>query len=243
MKLKNQKIVITGGTSGIGYSLVQQLQRDNQVIVVARSDTKLQELSANFDNLRVYQADLLSQSDVDRVAQQITRLDGTVDVLINNATVQYEPTFLDHTFRIESIEQEITTNFTSLCRLTCLLLPALLKTTPSVIMNVNSALALAPKTSSAVYCATKGAVNIFSQSLRYQLEATNVRVQQAFLELVDTRMTRGRGTNKMTADEAAAQIIKSIGRNTLDLYVGKVKLLKWLLRIAPSLAANILKRH
>ena len=47
----------------------------------------------------------------------------------------------------------------------------------------------------------------------------------------------------MTAEQAAAQIINGIERNVADLYVGKVKLLKWLLRIAPGLAREILKKH
>jgi len=113
-------------------------------------------------------------------------------------------TFIDEEFRYESISYEIALNFTSICSMTYLLLPALLHKEKAIIMNVNSGLGLTPKTSSAIYCATKGALNIFSQSLRYQLEKTNISVQQAFLDLVDTKMTKGRGKNK-TAPEVAAK--------------------------------------
>jgi short-subunit dehydrogenase involved in D-alanine esterification of teichoic acids len=164
-------------------------------------------------------------------------------VLINNAGVQNTPTFLDEDFQHETISREVAINFTSICSLTYLLLPALLHRDKAVILNVNSGLALAPKTSSAVYCATKGALNIFTQSLRYQLEQTNISVQQVFLELVDTPMTKGRGSNKMTAKDGAKKIIDGIRRDIPDYDIGKVKLLRLLLRLAPLMVHNIMKKY
>ena len=144
-------------------------------------------------------------------------------------------------FCFELIQREIDVNFTSICSLIYLSLPALLQENRSIILNINSGLGLVPKTSSAVYCATKGALNIFSQSLRHQLEHTNVEVMQAFLPLVDTEMTRGRGTGKLTAEEAASKIIKGLGASKQDIDIGKVKLLRLLTRLAPSLARKIMK--
>ncbi len=106
---------------------------------------------------------------------------------------------------------------------------------------MNSGLGLVPKTTSAIYCATKGALNIFSQSLRHQLEGTNIRVMQAFLPLVETPMTEGRGSGKLPADRVAADIIAGIEKNQLDIDIGKVKLLRPLARFLPSLARQIMK--
>lgn len=111
----------------------------------------------------------------------------------------------------------------------------------AVILNVNSGLALVPKTSSAIYCASKGALNIFSQSLRYQLKNTQVRVLQAFLPLVDTPMTKGRGKSKMTVEKVSTEIIKGIENTILDHDIGKVKLLRLLNRLLPSLAQKIMQ--
>ena len=109
-------------------------------------------------------------------------------------------------------------------------------------MNVNSGLALAPKTSSAVYCATKAALNSFSNSLGYQLEKTNIRVLQAFMPLVDTPMTEGRGAGKITAAEAAETLLNGLTREDPITDVGKVRLLRILLRLSPNLARKIMKR-
>lgn len=243
MKLNKKRIVITGGTSGIGYEMVKYLHPANEIIVIARSANKLDKLTLEFSEVTTYQADLSKLDELKTVASSIAERFETIDVLINNAAIQYTPTFVDEAFDYASINHEITLNFTSICSLTYLLLPMLTHRNKAVILNINSGLALAPKTSSAIYCATKGALNIFSQSLRYQLENTNISVQQAFLELVETAMTTGRGKNKMSAEEAAKIILQGVERGVLDHDIGKVKLLRFLLRLAPSIAQKIMKKY
>lgn len=241
MNIKNKRIVITGGTSGIGYEVAKSLYPHNEVIVISRNASKLNNLTQELEGVITYQADLSNLDDMESVADIIVKQFGYIDILINNAAVQYAPTFLDDEFNYETIAHEITINFTSVCGLTSLLLPALMHENEAVILNINSALALTPKKTSAIYCATKGALNIFTQSLRYQLEKTNITVQQVFLELVDTEMTRGRGKNKVSAKRAANEIISGIERGIPDYYIGKVKLLKLLLCLAPPIARSILK--
>lgn len=243
MKLKKRHIVITGGTSGIGYEMTKYLHTDNQVIVISRNSTKLNALSQEFEGIVTYEADLSSLQDIENVADAVVKRFETIDVFINNAAVQYTATFLEDDFRYENISREITLNFASVCSLTYLLLPALLHEEKAVILNVNSGLALTPKTSSAIYCATKSALNTFTQSLRYQLEKTDISVLQAFLEMVDTPMTEGRGKNKISAEDAAMQIIRGIERDIPDHDIGKVKLLRLLLRLAPSIAKNIMQKY
>lgn len=243
MKLLRKRIVITGATSGVGYAMAKCLHLDNDVIVVSRNKQKLEELARELKGIRTYQADLSILQEVEIVAHAILEDFESIDVLINNAAVQYTPPFTCDAFEYASIAHEISLNFTCVCCLTSLLIPALTHENHAVILNINSGLALVPKTSSAVYCGTKAALNIFSQSLRYQLESSNIRVQQAFLELIDTAMTEGRGKNKMSAEEAAKIIIRGIEHNIQEHDIGKVKLLRFLLRIAPSLARRIMKKN
>jgi len=241
MKLFNKRIIITGGTSGIGYDLVRQLHPDNDLIVIGRNAERLDKLRRHFKGAVTYQADLSNLEEVEAVAGHIAQRFQSVDGIIHNAAVQYTPAFMDKAFKYDSIRREIDLNFTSVCCLTYLLLPLLRHESPAFILNVGSGLGLVPKTGSAIYCATKGALNIFTQSLRHQLEETNISVLQAIMPLVDTPMTMGRGTGKMTAQAAAGQIIKGIEKEIPDHDIGKIKALRLIMRFSPRLAAQIMK--
>ena len=241
--LCGKTVVITGGTKGIGYELVRLLHSQNRILVIAREGPRLQKLSQDFPDVEVYGADLSVPSEYKAVADKMTRSYSSIDILINNAAVQYSPTFLDDDFVYETIEKEVHVNFIALCALSYLLLPGLLQgSKASAIVNVNSGLALSPKTSSAVYCATKAAVDSFSKSLQYQLEDTNVSVTQVFMPLVDTEMTQGRGKGKIDPFNAAEGIIEAIESRVTLKNIGKVKLLRFLLTVLPSVAKNIMKK-
>ena len=242
MQLINKKILITGATSGIGLKLVEKLYQKNSIYIIARNQDKINKLLEKFPSIIAYKADFININEVESVVEQISLNAKSLDVLINNAAVQNAPTFIDDDFKYESINNEITTNFTVVCSLCYLLMPMLNQQHNAVILNINSGLALAPKTSSAIYCACKGALNIFSQSLRYQLKNTQVQVLQAFLPLVDTPMTEGRGKSKMTIEKVSREIIKGIEKSILDHDVGKVKFLRLINRLMPSLAQKIMRR-
>ena len=241
MRLANKRIIITGAASGIGLELVRQLYEGNELIVLARPSAGLDKLRESLPNIAVFEADL-AQGDqvaacIDTIVGRYDRIDG----LINNAAVQYSPRFLDDDFSYDSIASEVTVNLISPCQLCAGLLPALQRAPEAFILNINSGLALVPKTSSAVYCATKGGLNIFSQSLANQLENTDIKVMQAFPPLVDTRMTKGRGSGKLKPDEAARRIIQGVERGKDPIDIGKIKVLRQIARFIPPLARKVMK--
>ena len=123
------------------------------------------------------------------------------------------------------------------------LLPLLVRQPEASIVNVTTGLALAPKRSSPVYCASKAALRSFTRSLRYQMERTapQVRVQEVLPPLVETRMTAGRGAGKLKPAAVAARLVDTIESGVDECYVGKSRLLKVLMRLAPSLAYRVLK--
>ncbi|MBT8079764.1 MAG: SDR family NAD(P)-dependent oxidoreductase [Gammaproteobacteria bacterium] len=241
MNLKRRNIVITGGTAGIGLELVRQMQQENDLLVIASNEERLEHLTRAFPRIMTCRADLAQLSEVEAAAAAARRYFDRIDVLINNAAIQYTPTFVEESFDYASIEREVTVNFTTVCALTSLLLPALIHDGEAAIVNVNSGLGLMPKKNSAVYCATKAAVNVFSQSLRHQLEDTNVRVLQAFMPLVDTAMTTGRGNDRLSPAQAANAMLRGIALGIEDNDIGEIRLLRSLVRFAPGIARKIMK--
>ncbi|NTS78259.1 SDR family NAD(P)-dependent oxidoreductase [Catenovulum sp. SM1970] len=253
MNLSQKTILITGATSGIGLALTEQLQANNQVIAIGRSEYKLEQLHKQYPSIKCMVLDL-SRHDAIANKQQALKSFGPIDIIINNAAIQNTAHFTEQlsdnsanqtSIKLKKISEEIQTNLTSVCQLTACLLTQLISAAshqqPGAVVNINSGLALAPKKQSAVYCATKAAMNHFTLSLRYQLEHHPVKVMQAYLPLVDTAMTFGRGSNKLTCEQAANAIIKGIEDDVLDNAIGKVKWLKRLLRLTPNFAFNMMK--
>jgi len=239
-----QTILITGGTSGVGLALVNQLHDEgHNIVIVARNVTKFKQLLHQYKNLNCYLCDLASRQQVETLCNDIIENHPDISIIINNAGIQYTPCFVEDEFNFDSIEHETRVNFLAPAWITYLLLPAFINNaSPSAIVNISSGLALAPKTHSAVYCATKSALHSLSQSLRYQLAESNVRVMEALLPLVDTPMTTGRGRNKLSPKEAAAQIISGVKSEKNEIYVGKARFLPLLMRISPALVKNMLRR-
>ena len=241
MMLQNKQFLITGGTSGIGLALVRKLAEDNRVIVISRSGTLPDELTTGKNPVDLYHADLASKTDVEGVFDQIQRRYTSLDVLINNAAVQSTPELLSDDFNYDAIQTEIAINFTAICQLTYLCLPLLQAAEQGLVLNVNSGLAIVPKQGSAIYCATKSALDSFSKSLEYQLKNTSIDVQQAFLPLVDTAMTQGRGSGKLSSEVAAQRIIAGITHRKPTNDIGKVKLLRAINTVMPPLARRIMR--
>lgn len=241
MKLNNKTILITGATSGIGKALTEQLYKNNTLICLARSEKKLQALKSDYPEISTILVDLADIENLPNAIKPLQNSHHRIDVLINNAAIQYEVFFTENSFDYHKIITEINTNLTSVCCLSYLLLPTLVHTKESAIVNINSGLAYAAKSSSAVYCATKAALNGFTQSLRYQLENNTTAVYQAFLPLVETPMAASRNSAKLSANQAAEQIIYGIEHRIADHAIGKARLLKWLMRWLPAVGKAIIK--
>lgn len=238
-----RKILLTGGTSGIGRQLVDRLcDAGHQVVVLGRSEAAMAALTAEHPDIATYLCDLSEQSDIEDTIQTVWSDHPDISVLINNAGVQFPPQLHEASFRYDSILYETTVNFLAPVWLSTLSLQGLLSHPDGgCIVNISSGLAFYPKTTSAVYCATKAALRSFSQSMRYQQEG-GVRVIEVILPIVDTPMTRGRGRGKITAARAADQIMRGLRRGSSEIYVGRARLIPPLARIAPSLIRNILRQ-
>lgn len=242
MELSGQTVLITGGASGIGLALTERfVQHGNQVIVVGRSADKLERLKVEYPSVTTYCCDVGVKEQLDRLVQRIYDNHADLNVIINNAGIQHNYSFIDGPVTPDLVTEEITVNLTSPIELLSRLIPLLMPHKEAAIVNVTSGLGLAPKKSAPVYCATKAGLRIFTKALRYQLENTNIKVFEIIPPLVDTDMTKGRGRNKITPDRLAAQFFAYYRSNRLEVPIGKVKLLILIQRWWPKLADNLLK--
>jgi uncharacterized oxidoreductase len=93
----------------------------------------------------------------------------------------------------------VTTNLLGPIRLTMALMPLLMRQPASVIMTVSSGLAFLPMCTTPTYCATKAAIHSWTQSLRYQLKDTSVRVLKLIPPYVQTNLAGERQANDPNA--------------------------------------------
>ncbi|MCU0423120.1 MAG: SDR family NAD(P)-dependent oxidoreductase [Bacteroidia bacterium] len=240
MQLTNNKIMITGATDGIGKALTEKfIELGNEVIGVGRNNQKLNELAENYPQFIPLRADLSKHEELERIAMFIKNEHPDLNVLINNAGVQYNYLFAEELHVLNKIEHEVAVNLLAPLKLTALLLPTLKLNKHSAIVNVSSGLGLVPKMSAPVYCGTKAGLHIYTQALRHQLK--QVKVFEIIPPLVDTTMTTGRGKGKISTARLVDEFINSYRNNRYEISIGKVKLLKAIHRISPSLAALIMK--
>lgn len=245
--LHNRTVVVTGGGRGIGREITRQLAGlGATVLIVGRNQVDLDRVANDHPGQVVgLRADLSDPSQVDRLIVQLTENHPEISVLVNNAAVQFEADLLspaapDH---IANARTEIAVNLDATVALTIGLLPILRRHERASVVNISSALAIAPKEASPVYCATKAAIRNFSKSLRYQCEtsAPNIRVSEVLMALVDTDMTRGRGSGKITPQDAAARVLAGLHAGRSEIWVGKSRLLRIIDRISPVLSHRILR--
>lgn len=235
-------VLITGGSSGIGLSLAKRfLLLKNKVIITGRDKVKLEQIKNEFPELIIFAGDLTDSTSLDELVLFIERQHSDVNILINNAAVQYNYHFTDKTNLTDKIEYEISANLTAPIQLTSLLLPFILKNKNSAVINVSSGLFIAPKKSASVYCATKSAIHSFSKTLRYQLEDTDTKVFEIIPALIDTPMTEGRGKSKITTEQLTDEFIHNFKADQYESYIGKTKLLRLIHRFSPKLADRIMK--
>jgi uncharacterized oxidoreductase len=173
MKLSKNKILITGGASGIGLGLTERfLQEKNTVIICGRREALLKEVAQQYPSVITKVCDLNVEAERIALYDWVAENHSDLNVLVNNAGIQNWMTVSDSDF-YQKAKDEITTNVLAPIHLTTLFthLPSL-----DTIINVTSGLAFVQLSKVPVYCATKAFFHSFTMSLRYLLKTKAIEV-------------------------------------------------------------------
>ena len=183
MKLSNNKILITGGATGIGLGLAERfIQEGNTVIICGRREAALKNAAARLPSLITRVCDLADEKSRVALYKWVSDTHPDLNVLINNAGIQNWVKASDNDF-YEKTRGEIEINVTAPLHLTNLFLE--LKSL-NTIMNVTSGLAFVPLAKVPVYCATKAFLRSFTLSLRYSLKGSGVEVVEIIPPALNT---------------------------------------------------------
>jgi NAD(P)-dependent dehydrogenase (short-subunit alcohol dehydrogenase family) len=176
----NKKVLITGGTAGLGLALTRNLlQAGAQLAVVARDPEKIGSLRQEFSgstNLLVIQGDISQKEQIHRIYAEAVTFLTDIDILINNASsigaVPLRP-LLDST--CEDFAEVLETNLLGPYRLTKLVLPSMLLRNSCEVINISSDAAVSAYANWGFYGASKAALDHLSRIWQVELQTTQVR--------------------------------------------------------------------
>ena len=237
MRTTAHRVLITGGAKGIGLALAKVFHAaGNEVILVGRDAKALAIAATQMQGARTHVADVANADECAQLASEFRE----ITILVNNAGIQRNGDF--SAMPAADIEHELRVNLIAPMLLAHAFIPHLRRQSEAAVVNVSSVLALVPKQSASVYCASKAGVHSFSRSLRWQLEGTGIRVFELMPPLVETEMTAGRGSGKILPDALATEFWAGFAANNFELRIGKAKVAGLIGRFVPSLAERIMRR-
>ena len=189
MKDSGNTVLITGGTSGIGYALAEAfLGMGNEMLVCARREERLREAQKKLPGLHVKACDVAVQSERESLVEWATSRFKTLNMLVNNAGIQRD---IDFTRGIEEYlagPNEILINLEAPIVLSGMLVPYLSRAENAAIINVSSGLGFVPAARMPVYSATKAGLHAFSMALRHQLQTVGIKVFEVVPPAVDSEL-------------------------------------------------------
>lgn len=235
MDLQGKRIIVTGGSSGIGFALAHAFaDAGGHVVITGRSEARLKEAAASHEKLTGMVCDVTRDDQIVALREHMDAGGGT-DILVNNAGVMHA---FDVTngFPLAKQLDEIDIDVAGPVRMVHHFLPGMLQR-EAMIVNVSSSLAYTPYAAAPVYSASKAFLHSYTQGLRAQLASTSVRVVELLPPVVDTPLADGLDPSfaRMAPETLAATFLRDVRRGRDESTPGFARGLKWGSRLAPGL--------
>jgi len=191
--VKGRVVVVTGGSSGIGEAAALRIaEAGGKVVVVARDEEKLAEVRRKAAEqgwfVKTYSCDITDLEANDRLAKDILKEFGHVDVLINNAGRSIRRSLALSYDRFHDFERTMQLNYFACVRLTMNLLPSMTARKSGHVINVSSIGVLTNAPRFSAYVASKAALESFARCAASEFHDENVHFTIINMPLVRTPM-------------------------------------------------------
>ena len=225
--LEEQHAVVTGGSRGIGAAIARALgERGAKVTIMARSVAN--DLDADVTAIA---CDVTDAASISNAFAQATKLNGMVDVLVNNAGAAEGAPFAKMTRDIW--DRMISVNLTSTYVCCAEVIPAMLTAKKGRIINIASTAGLRGYKTMTAYCAAKHGVVGLTRALALETAKHGITVNAVCPGYTDTDLTDGSVAHlaavfKVTEDDARAMLVRTIPRGSLITPAEVASAVAWL---------------
>lgn len=220
MQLNGAQVLLTGATGGLGHAIARALAREGaSLVLTGRRADVLQPLADELGATAVA-ADLASEPDVQRLADDYAH----VDIVVHNAALPASGPLDD--YDIEALDRALDVNLRAPIVLTRLLVPHWKQRGRGHVVFISSMSAKVPTADASLYAATKLGLRGFSQALRAELASHGVGVGAVFPGFIrdagmfaETNVALPSAVGTNTPEEVAAAVVRSIvqGRGEIDV--------------------------
>ncbi len=255
MELSQRIVLITGASDGIGKQLAIDLAKRGAVVIgcgrsIERLKEVLKEVRQSSPASAMMGCDVSDQEQVHGMCEKILADFGRVDILVNNAGIGMRQPFAD--MPLATIEAIIQTNYLGAVYCTHALLPSMIARGAGHIVNISSVAGKIGTLNMAAYCASKFAMNGWSESLYHELKPLGVKVSVVCPGPVHTGFNRNFPNSQpqspeslfVSPDAVSAAIIRVIERNRAEhIMPPTLALLSWIKQAAPGLFRYFAQRH
>lgn len=205
MRLKDKVCIVTGGTRGIGFSVVESyLQEGAKVCICGSSDTSAnkayEQLIAQGYNPEQFMAKGMNLDDIEHINQVFSEVKdkfGKIDVLVNNAGITTSQSILDTS--IDSFKHELNINLVGVFACIKAVIPYMIDNGGGSIINTSSLVARYGSINQPGYVASKFGVNGLTIEASRELGKYNIRVNAVSPGVVKTDMVKENVTEEMLA--------------------------------------------
>ncbi len=230
--LEQQVIWLIGASSGIGEALVHQLaDRCLQLVISARNEDKLDQLSCKYQRISSIVADVTDLASMQQAARYIEDGFGRIDtVIINAGTCEYVDV---QAFDSALFQRVLDTNLMGTVHSIEVALPLLRNSQRGYLVGVASSVTYLALPRAQAYGASKAGMRYLLESMRADLACEQIDVSVVSPGFVKTPLTDRNDfpmPMRISTDEAAAAIVKGLQGRPWDIHFPKrfTRLMQWL---------------
>ncbi|ALE01223.1 SDR family NAD(P)-dependent oxidoreductase [Candidatus Pseudothioglobus singularis] len=214
VKDKSNVVLVTGATGGIGKSIVNKYSRQGLTLAIADKDEEqanklVHEINHGNGKAMAFPGDLLDQNYCDRLANEVQKKLGSIDILINNAGLMRRGDITQTSDEDYDLSMKI--NVEAPFRLIRAAIPLMAEAGGGSIVNVSSCWGINPGPNHLIYCTTKAALAAMTKCLGRDHAHQNIRINAVCPNEVNTPMLRtGFEIRGLNPDDAIEELNQSV---------------------------------